>query len=225
MCASLPRWFVRVFPGDLRMRPTACSTRRTGRSAGTRCSGGGGTPCSRTRRTGTARRCGRRRRGRRSGACSERFVVVDGAHASRAQAGDLVGLACCITRCISCFHLICCRRCALFLRGAGTRARRVGPVPFPEGMHSPSDGRSESTAIYTRTSAPMYRTWETATRKRKVMRFERWDGFTAAAVADASGRTIERNERSWAPCVSGRREVLPGGGRRLTRKKAVERKV
>ena len=34
------------------------------------------------------------------------------------------------------------------------------------------------------------------------MRRDRCDGFTAAAVADASGRTIERNDRSCVVCVS-----------------------
>lgn len=43
----------------------------------------------------------------------------------------------------------------------------------------------------------MYTNWLTATRKRNVMRRERCEGFTAAAVADASGSTIERRERSY----------------------------
>ena len=34
------------------------------------------------------------------------------------------------------------------------------------------------------------------------MRRDRCDGFTAPAVADASGRTIERNDRSCVVCVS-----------------------
>lgn len=43
----------------------------------------------------------------------------------------------------------------------------------------------------------MYKNWLTATRKRNVIRLERWDGFTAAAVADASGSTIDRSDRSY----------------------------
>lgn len=50
---------------------------------------------------------------------------------------------------------------------------------------------------YTRTSTPMYTICVTATRKRKVTRRERCAGLTGVAVADASGRTIERRERSY----------------------------
>lgn len=43
----------------------------------------------------------------------------------------------------------------------------------------------------------MYTICVTATRKRKVTRRERCAGLTGVAVADASGRTIERRERSY----------------------------
>ena len=69
----------------------------------------------------------------------------------------------------------------------------------------------------------MYNTCETATRKRKVNRLDRWDGLTAAAVAEASGRTIERNERNCRKLFS--YEVWGSGTTSLTRKNAVEKNV
>ena len=49
---------------------------------------------------------------------------------------------------------------------------------------------------HTRTRRPMYIIWLVATRKRNVIRFDRWEVFTGDAVAAASGRTNERRERS-----------------------------
>lgn len=54
----------------------------------------------------------------------------------------------------------------------------------------------------------MYTTCVTATRNKKVTRRERWDGLTGVAVADASGSTIERRERSCVGQTNGGRGVM-----------------